>query len=250
MNIVYLSGGPRHRVLEALIAAGHRIEQAILGDPELWPKIAETVELARRHGVPVRFVRKKDVAGLADALRGKVALSAGFPYILPPQVVHAASVILNVHGAPLPRYGGARTLNWVIANGETESAITVHRIDEGVDTGPILLIEPLALSPFDTGRSLYRRTLEAEPAVVLRALERYMRLGTAAFEAQPELAEHFPDRVPEHSEIDPTRPLVDLIDEIRAADAERFPAYFYYHGQKLCISLWRPDKGDDDADML
>ena len=58
--------------------------------------------------------------------------------------------MLNVHGTLLPYYAGARTINWIIENGENFSGVTVHKIDKGMDTGPILLQERFAISPFDT----------------------------------------------------------------------------------------------------
>ena len=57
-------------------------------------------------------------------------------------------------------------------------------------------------------------------------------------------------RVPEDSKIDPSRPLTDIINLIRACDPDDFPAFFEYHGQKVGIKLWRLEKPLDESDMI
>lgn len=251
MILTYLSSGPRERVFDALLAAGHRISRVIVTDPERWPKTGPTIARAQAQGIPVRIVGRSDLETLGRELRGEICLSAGFAYILPPSFLEAVKICLNVHGTLLPRYAGGRTLNWVIACGEKQSGVTVHVMEEGVDSGPILLQKSFPLSPFDTGASLYRKTLEFEPGVVVEALEIYERQGLSG--ASPQYSSgvvRHPDRLPEHSRIDPTRPLLELYDAIRAADPDRYPAYFELAGQKVCIRLWRPDRPDNEGDML
>ncbi len=250
MELYYFSSGPRERVLQAVIDAKHGVRGVFVTDPARWPKVRPTMEMADRHGIPCRIVGRRDLEGLAETLKGEVCLSVGFGYVFPEAFVRAVKLGLNVHGSLLPRYAGARTLNWVIENGDCESGVTVHQMDAGVDTGPILLQKRFSLSRFDTGASLYRKTLEFEPRVVVEALAQY-ESGGAALRPQ-ELGDvvPYPNRVPEHSEVDPTRSLLDLYDKIRAADPERYPAYFSLDGQKVCIKLWRPDKPPDEHDLL
>lgn len=250
MELYYFSSGPRERVLQAVLEAKHRVHGVFVTDPARWPKVKPTVELAERHRIPCRIVGRRDLEGLAETLKGQVCLSVGFGYVFPETFVRAVGLGLNVHGSLLPRYTGARTLNWVIENGDSESGVTVHQMDAGVDTGPILLQKRFPLSRFDTGASLYRKTLEFEPEVVVEALAFY-ESGKAVLTPQTkEEGTPYPNRVPEHSEVDPTRSLLDLYDKIRAADPERYPAHFYVDGQKVCIKLWRPDKPPDEPDLL
>lgn len=250
MKLLYFSSGPRERVLEALLQAGHQIETVFATDPDRWPKVAPTIQLARHAAIPVRIVHRANLSDLVPDVEGKLCLSVGFAFILPKSVIDAASIFLNVHGSLLPKYGGARTLNWVIAYGETKSGVTVHKIDEGMDTGPILCQRDFPVSIFDTGPSLARKTYEFEPSVVLDALA-FLEGGKASFRRQEDVpsAQH-PNRIPEHSEIDPALPLIELYDQIRAADPERYPAYFFVDGQKVCIRMWRSDKPADEFDLL
>jgi methionyl-tRNA formyltransferase len=251
VRLRYLSSGPRERVLGAVLDAGHTVDEVIVTDPRRWPRVAATLALADERGLPVRVVGRGDLEPLAGEVRGETLLSVGFGLILPRAVLDATALCLNVHGTLLPKYAGMLTLNWALVRGERESGVTVHQMDEGVDTGPILLQRRFPLSRFETARSLYRKTLELEPEVVVEALA-LVEAGRATFTPQDlSEAEALPDRRPEHSELDATRPLIELFDAIRAADPERgFPAHFYVDGQKVCVRLWRPDRGDDDPDTL
>jgi methionyl-tRNA formyltransferase len=62
---------------------------------------------------------------------------------------------INYHPSLLPKYRGGSAINWAIINGETETGVTIHFIDEGVDTGPILLQEKVDIAPDDTVKSVY-----------------------------------------------------------------------------------------------
>ena len=250
MELYYFSSGPRERVLRAIIEAGHTVLGVFVTDPDVWPKVQPTVDIAKRRGIPVRIVTKDTLVKVADLVGGQVCLSAGFAYLFPEQFIQSTKICLNVHGTLLPKYRGARTLNWVIENGDPESGVSVHQIDTGVDSGPILLQRSFPVSIFDTGRSLYRKTIEFEPGVVVEAVALY-ESGKAVFSPQedPAVVRH-PDRVPEHSEVDAALPLQSLYNKIRAADPERFPAYFYVGGEKVCITLWRPSKAPQEADLV
>ena len=250
MELYYFSSGPRERVLEALLAAGHKVVGVFVTDPARWPQVVRTIEVAERHGLGVRIVHRRDLEGLGNELRGSTCLSAGFAYLFPETFIAATKVCLNVHGTLLPKYAGARTLNWVIEKGERESGVTVHVIDAGVDTGPIVLQRAFPVSPFDTARSLYRKTLAFEPAVVVEALALF-ESGRAVIRPQDlRGVVRYPDRTPEHSRLDPTRPLLELFDKIRAADPDRYPAHFYVGGERVCVRLWRPEKPADESDLV
>jgi methionyl-tRNA formyltransferase len=67
---------------------------------------------------------------------------------------------VNVHGSLLPKYRGAAPVQWAVINGETETGITTMLMDEGMDTGPMLLQEKLEISPDDTTGTLAPRLAE------------------------------------------------------------------------------------------
>lgn len=252
MDLIYFTGGPRERVLTSVLDAGHRVTTVVANDPNRWPKVARSIEIARGRGIEVRIVSSKgELVDLYELVTGKICLSVGFNYIFDQAFIDHARIVMNVHGSLLPKYPGARTLSWAIVDGETESGVTVHRVDAGVDTGPVLLQRRFDLSHFETTRSLGRKTTEFEPSVVVEALARYEQLGEDAFKPQHGEAQPCrPNRVPSHSQIDPNRSLLSLFNEIRASDPDNYPAYFYVHGQKVCVRLWRPDKPEGEDDLV
>lgn len=251
LNLVYFSGGPRLAVFEAILEQGHKIERVYANDPARWPKVQTTIEAAKARNIPVTIISsKQDLSTLTSEISGKLCFSAGFTYLFPQKVIEAAEVILNVHGSLLPKYPGARTLSWAIEHGEKESGVTVHVVDKGMDTGAILLQKAFSLSPFETTRSLARKTAELEPSVVIEALQIYEDVGLSRVTAQPHSQIVLENRIPEHSKLDPNRPLRELVDAIRASDPEHYPAYFYHHGEKVCVRLWRPGKPEAEDDLV
>ncbi|MBF9231982.1 methionyl-tRNA formyltransferase [Microvirga alba] len=252
LNLVYFSGGPRERVLQSILNAGHHVERVFVNNPTRWPKVQATIDLATEKKIPVHVVANKaDLKTLIPIVEGKICFSAGFSYLFGVDFLSAVKVCINVHGSLLPKYPGARTLSWAIEYGESESGVTVHVVDQGMDTGPIILQRSFPLSQFETTRSLARKTADFESSVVVDALRKfeYEGIGSASAQASSEAVD-LPNRIPSHSEIDPTQSLLELFNKIRAADPVNYPAYFYLNGEKVCIKLWRPDKPSDESDLI
>jgi methionyl-tRNA formyltransferase len=249
MRIWYFSSGPRERVLEAILAAGHEVAGVFITNLDRWPRVLPTVALAELNEIPVETVNRDDITELGCRLRDGIVFSAGFAFIFPREFLAGPRLCLNLHGTLLPKYRGARTLNWVIERGEVESGVTVHRIDEGIDTGPILLQRSFPLSPFETGRSLYHKTLVFESSVAVEALAK-LDQGVAIFTPQANEIETLPNRIPDHSRLDPGRSLTELLPQIRAADPEAYPAHFFVDGEKVCVRIWRPDKPTDESSLV
>jgi methionyl-tRNA formyltransferase len=86
---------------------------------------------------------------------------AAFGRILPPVILSLPlHGCINVHGSLLPKYRGAGPIQWAIINGETETGITTMLMDEGMDTGPMLLQEAVPITSDDTAGTLSPRLAE------------------------------------------------------------------------------------------
>ena len=70
--------------------------------------------------------------------------------------------VVNTHSAPLPAFPGAHPIEDVLAAGVPETAATVHWVDEGVDTGPVIRVAPVPVEPGDTPATLRARVQAAE----------------------------------------------------------------------------------------
>lgn len=252
MRIVFISGGARQKALARLIEAGENIVAVITPQPSAGnQRFLEVVQVAQEAGIPVHQIKKKELQPLLSRLAPEILISAGWLYLLHTEEIETARYAINVHGTLLPKYRGTRVLPHILMHGEKESGVTVHFIDQGMDTGDIILQESFAISPFETTRSLYRKTLDFEPDVLLRAVTMLKDGSFVRQRQQHDQATVFTHmRTPADSIIDKHKPLRDLIDDIRACDAEEYPAYFYHHGEKVCIKLWRPGKEANEEDLL
>ena len=86
---------------------------------------------------------------------------------------------INYHPSLLPKYRGGSAMNWAIISGEMETGVTIHQIDEGVDTGPIILQEKVAIEPDDTLKSLYFKKLYPLGIKMIPEAVRLIREGKA-----------------------------------------------------------------------
>jgi phosphoribosylglycinamide formyltransferase-1 len=78
--------------------------------------------------------------------------------------------IVNTHSAPLPAFPGAHPIEDVLAAGATETAATVHYVDEGIDTGPVIAAESVPVLPGDTVESLRARVQQVEHRLLPRVV--------------------------------------------------------------------------------
>jgi len=166
MRAVFL-GTPEFAVpsLQAL-AANHEVV-AVFTQPDR-PKgrgnqLAESAvkQQARHLGIAVyqpERVRRPDSFDLLRSLAADIMVVVGYGQIIPQSIIDLPKLgILNVHASLLPKYRGAAPIQWAIANGETETGVTIMQIDAGLDTGAMLkkaslLIEPDETSPELSGR--------------------------------------------------------------------------------------------------
>jgi methionyl-tRNA formyltransferase len=177
MRIVFL-GTPSFAVpsLEALLGDGHEI-LAVFTQPDR-PKgrsqsLAESAvkQAAGARGLtvsqPERIRRPENVEQLRE-YRPDLMVVVGYGQIIPQSIIDIPPHgILNVHASLLPKYRGAAPIQWAIANGETETGVTIMRIDAGLDTGDMLRKVVAPISPVETAPELSERlaTLGADALI-------------------------------------------------------------------------------------
>ena len=106
-----------------------------------------------------------------------IAVTA-FGRILPPAILSLPPLgCINVHGSLLPKYRGAGPIQWAIINGETETGITTMLMDEGMDTGAMLLQEAIPITPDDTADTLSPRLAELGGRLLVETITR-LKTGT------------------------------------------------------------------------
>lgn len=111
-------------------------------------------------------------AALADAIAAyqpDLVVLAGFMRVLAPQVVHRFRIV-NTHPALLPEFPGAHAIRDALAAGVDKSGVTVHWVDEGVDTGPVIAQAAVPIEPGDDEQTLRDRIQAVEKPLYVRAI--------------------------------------------------------------------------------
>ena len=97
-----------------------------------------------------------------------LVVCAGYMHLLRPAFLERFDRIVNTHSAPLPEFPGAHPIEDVLAAGVEQTAATVHYVDEGVDTGPVIVAEPVPVRDDDTVETLRARVQEVEHRLLPR----------------------------------------------------------------------------------
>jgi len=180
MNIVFM-GTPDFAVpaLEALIAAGHAVRAAYTQPPRpagrgQKEQPSPVQRAAERHGIPVRApksLRDAEAQTSFKALGAELAVVAAYGLILPKAILDAPRRgCLNIHASLLPRWRGAAPIQRAIEAGDAETGITIMQMDVGLDTGPMLLTERVAIGADTTAGTLHDALAALGATLILRAV--------------------------------------------------------------------------------
>lgn len=181
MRVIFM-GTPDFSVgtLEALIQAGHQVVLAVTQPDK--PKgrggkmqFSPVKETALEHGIPVfqpRKVREPENIEELKKYQADVIVVVAFGQILPREILELTPYgCINVHASLLPSYRGAAPIQWAVINGEAVSGVTTMQMDEGLDTGDMLLKTEVPLEPEETGGSLHDKLAAAGASLCVRTLK-------------------------------------------------------------------------------
>ncbi len=150
---------------------------------------------------------------------------------------------LNVHASLLPRYRGAAPISAAILNGESTTGVTIMRMDEGMDTGPILAQASCPITADDTTGTLTATLADLGAQLLVDTLPRWLGGELAAQPQDHEQATYCRPLTKEDGRLDWTRPAEFLSRQIRACNP--WPgAFTTWQGRRLKILLARPHPGD------
>ncbi len=161
MRIIVVGQGPfGEKVLEALIQKGEHVV-GVLCPPDRRGELMK--ELAERSGISFfrpNEMKDPQVYDMYVGLHPDLSLLAFVIDIIPTRLLRIPSLgTICYHPSLLPRHRGASAINWAIINGDTHTGLTIFWVDEGIDTGPILLQKEVEITFDDTTGSLYFNVL-------------------------------------------------------------------------------------------
>jgi len=193
---------------------------------------------ARDHGVPVhqpRSLRDPVVLEQLSALQPDLIVVVAYGKILPPAVLQIPRFgCINVHFSLLPAWRGAAPVQYAIIHGDERTGVTTMLMDEGLDTGPILLQRSEPVAPDDTTDSLGRRLTELGADLLVETIDALRDGALRAIPQDPAEATHAPTLKKQAGAIDWSRPAVELERLIRGTHP--WPgAYTFRDGRRLKI---------------
>jgi methionyl-tRNA formyltransferase len=235
--------------LEQLIGAGHAIELIITQPDRVRgrdqdPSPPPVKVLAGAAGLPIvqpeKIKNNLELRARLEAIRPDAIIVVAYGRIIPDWMLQLPRWgNLNLHASLLPKYRGAAPIQWAVANGETVTGATTMRIDQGLDTGDILLQSTLAIEPDQTAEQLFPVLAESGASLMLDTL-RGLETGTIHPVPQDHAgASLAPILEREDALVDFTRPAQEIYNRWRGF--QPWPgAYTYYRGKKLTLHRMVP----------
>ncbi len=141
------------------------------------------IQRAKSSGIPVTKVSLNsnrdawdfELAQTLTKLNPDLIVSAGFMKILGPRVLtELRGKIINTHPALLPKFPGAHAVADTLAAGEKVSGSTIHFVDEGVDTGQIIMQKEVEILPSDTIQTLHERIKQVEKELLVQVVKQFV----------------------------------------------------------------------------
>ncbi len=233
--------------LSALIEAGHEVRLVVTqpdkprgrGHAMQFPPVKET---AVSHGLPVyqpERIRSEESVRFLEGVDADVIVVVAFGQLIPGEILRMKKYgCINVHASLLPAYRGAAPIQWAVINGEKESGVTTMQMDEGLDTGDMLLKTVVPLEEKETGGSLFDKLSDAGAKLCAETLYQ-LEKGTITPEKQGESPTAYASMLNrEMGQIDWSKDAVSIERLIRGLNP--WPsAYTKLHGKTL--KIWAGD---------
>jgi methionyl-tRNA formyltransferase len=251
MRIVFF-GTPSFAVpsLDALLQAGHEVT-GVVTQPDkrkgrgriLSPPPVK--ELAAGRGLKVmqpERIRDSSFIGALEDINPELIVVVAYGKILPPDILTLPRRgCINVHASLLPKYRGAAPIPWAIIRGEKKTGITTMLMDEGLDTGDILLQGEIDIHRDDTAETLTKKLAEAGASLLIKTL-REMEVGSLRPVPQTGIPSYAPPLKKEDGRIDWSGTAEDIYNFVRGM----YPwpcAYCYLKNERIKITRVKVLKG-------
>jgi methionyl-tRNA formyltransferase len=251
MRIVFF-GTPDFAVptLKALLHSGEEVI-AVVTQPDKrrgrdrLPSPSPVKDLAlQSHCTVLQPAALKDLLFLEKLqdLNPEILVVVAYGKILPPPILNLPPRgCINVHASLLPKYRGAAPVQWSIINGEKMTGVTTMYMDEGLDTGDILLQEDTAIEDDDTAETLGRRLAELGASLLLKTLEG-IKEGSLVRIPQNGMPTYAPPLKKEDGQISWSRTAIEISNMVRGM----YPwpcAYCYFRHERIKITKARASAG-------
>ena len=231
--------------LVEIVGAGHEVVAVYTREPKPAGRGMELQDTpvareAKRFGLPVltpKTLRTEEALTQFRAFDADAAVVVAYGMILPADILEAVPLgCFNLHASLLPRWRGAAPINRAVMAGDAESGVTVMKMDEGLDTGSMAMIERMPITPDMTAGDLHDRLAAIGSDLMHRALGALER-GTLQVTPQPEAGVTYAAKLDKReTRIDWSKPARDVHNHIRGLSP--FPgAWFEWPGEKAPVRI-------------
>lgn len=257
MKVIFM-GTPDFSVgtLEALIEAGHEVVLAVTqpdkpkgrGGKMQYPPVKE---VALEHDIPVFQPKKIRDPQSIEKLRkyeADVMVVIAFGQILPKEILKMTPYgCINVHASLLPKYRGAAPIQWAVINGERVSGVTTMQMDEGLDTGDMIMKTEVVLDEKETGGSLHDK-LALEGAKLCVHTLKVLEEKTAVWEKQEDSPTEYARMLDKKlGDIDWTKDAASIERLIRGLNP--WPSAYTKWNSKI-MKIWEADVLGGQTDQM
>ena len=210
--------------LRALVEAGHDVACVYTRAPKpagrgQQERKTPVHELAEELGLPVRTPRTLKTDEAAEAFKAldlDAAVVVSYGHILPRSFLEAPVLgCINSHASLLPRWRGAAPIHRAILAGDAETGVTTMRMDEGLDTGPMLLAESTPISAADTAQTVHDRLADLGAQLIVSTLDGLMRRSIEPVDQPTEGVTYAHKLGKEEGVLDWRRPAAELERKVR-----------------------------------
>ena len=241
-------------VLESIIEAGHEVT-AVVTQPDK-PKgrghemqFTPVKEVALKYNLPVlqpKKIRDPEVVEELRQIPADICVVVAFGQIIPKSVLEMPKYgCVNVHASLLPKYRGAAPIQWAVINGDEVTGVTTMLMDEGIDTGDILMVREYKVEAKETGGSLFDKLENIGAELLVETLEG-LQAGSITPVPQGENFTHVGKLEKTTGVIDFNKPAVEIERLIRGLNP--WPsAYTSFNGKTL--KIWDADIDEVDCSM-
>lgn len=254
MRIIFM-GTPDFSVgtLEALVEAGHEV-CLVVTQPDK-PKgrgkemqYTPVKEAALKHGIEVYQPRRIREAECVEKLRqynADIMVVVAFGQIIPKEILEMVPYgCVNVHASLLPKYRGAAPIQWSIIDGEAVTGVTTMQMDEGLDTGDMLLKTEVPITAEETGESLHDKLAKAGAALCVETLAK-LQEGSIVPEKQGESPTAYAKMLDKKlGNIDWTKSAVEIERLVRGLNS--WPSAYTYWNKKV-VKIWKASVTDENS---
>lgn len=200
-------------------------------------KSIKIVDFAKNKNIPM-FVgnpREGKLASFISNSQNELLLSINYLFLLEGDVIKKFKYPINLHGSLLPKYRGRTPHVWAIINNEKETGVTAHFIDEGCDTGDIILQKKIPIFENDTGFSVLEKYTKIYPIMVREIINLYKSNKIKKIKQNESIASVFGKRTPDDGKINWNWQKERIKNWVRA---QAFPypgAFTFFNDNKIII---------------